>query len=306
MHWKLKGLLQGGLARIPLGSLLNDQLQLLFGERGRFAAHIDSKVLHDWSVHAAHLRAHGKPLRGLVLLELGTGWLPVLPLCFFLAGSAQCSSFDLHRKMALRSLSPLLRRLERHLPSIADAAGLELAEVTARYRALLDAGTPEQMLRRAGIEYHAPADAARTGLADGSIDVFFSNSVLEHVGESALDGLMREAARVLRTDGLVSHSVNCGDHYAYFDRSITQLNYLKFSAAQWRVWNNSILYQNRLRPCDFVASAERNGLRVIARHWHPDQSLLSELPAWAVAAEFRGYPAEELSATSVDIIARPA
>ncbi len=306
MYWKLKGLLQGGLARIPMGSKVNDQLQLLFGERGKLAAHIDAKVINDWTVHVAHLRVHGKQLAGLELLEFGTGWLPILPLCFALAGTGRCYSFDLHRKLALQSLVPLLHHLERHLPRIADAAGLELSEVVARYRRLLEAGTPEDILRLAGMEYHAPADATRTGLADRSVDVLFSNSVLEHVSETVLDGLMQEGARILRQDGLASHSVNCGDHYAYFDRSITQLNYLKFTAAQWRLWNNSILYQNRLRPCDFTACAERNGLRVIARYWHPNDRLLSELPASAVAAEFLHYSADDLSATSVDFIATPA
>ena len=38
-----------------------------------------------------------------------------------------------------------------------------------------------EVLKAAGIEYHAPADATVTGLPDASVALVFSNSVLEHV-----------------------------------------------------------------------------------------------------------------------------
>src|SRR3546814_12756650 len=79
------------------------------------------------------------------------------------------------------------------------------------------------------IDYHAPADAASTALGDGEVDVVFSNSVLEHVPEAAIDPMYREAMRILAPGGIMFHSVNCGDHYAYVDRSIHQLHYLKYS-----------------------------------------------------------------------------
>src|SRR3546814_2278132 len=69
------------------------------------------------------------------------------------------------------------------------------------------------------IDYHAPADAASTALGDGEVDVVFSNSVLEHVPEAAIDTMYREAMRILAPGGIMFHSVNCGDHYAYVDRS---------------------------------------------------------------------------------------
>ena len=38
--------------------------------------------------------------------------------------------------------------------------------------------------------------------------------------------MMREAFRVLRPGGLSIHSVNCADHYAYFDHNVSPINYL--------------------------------------------------------------------------------
>jgi Methyltransferase domain len=112
------------------------------------------------------------------------------------------------------------------------------------------------------VVYRAPCDAAATGLPAASVDVVFSNSVLEHVPRPAIERCLVEARRTLRAGGVMFHSVNCGDHYAYVDRDVHQLNYLRFSDVQWRKWNNRFLYQNRLRAVDFVEMARAAGFAI--------------------------------------------
>ena len=73
------------------------------------------------------------------------------------------------------------------------------------------------------------------------------------------------------------HSVNCGDHYAYVDRSIHQLNYLQFSDADWRKWNNEFLYQNRLRAIDFVDMARAAGFTIELDTSRPHPMRLQQL-----------------------------
>ena len=75
----------------------------------------------------------------------------------------------------------------------------------------------------------APADASQTSLLADSVDVVFSNSVLEHVPRDMIERCFAEAHRILRPGGVMFHSVHCGDHYAHFDRSISPLHYLQFS-----------------------------------------------------------------------------
>lgn len=115
---------------------------------------------------------------------------------------------------------------------------------------------------------------------------------------------MRESNRIMTPDGLVLHSVNCGDHYAYFDRSITPIHYLRFDTKQWRRWNNDILFQNRLRPSDFTSSAEREGLVLVRQIQTVRADLLAGLAQTPIAAEFRRYSDEELCTTSVTFAAR--
>jgi len=115
---------------------------------------------------------------------------------------------------------------------------------------------------------------------------------------------MRESARILRPGGYAIHSVNCGDHYAYTDRSITQVNYLKYSDRQWWFWNNDLQYQNRLRARDFVDASEAAGLATVFSQTRPKRELVVEVSRMRLPARFSKYTLEELAVTSVDFAAQ--
>jgi len=304
MNWRVKGVVQGVLSMVPGGRIINNCLQTTLGSLRDFDANVDAKVTGDWLVLVAHMQQLGVRPQNLDYVEVGTGWYPALPICFWLAGARSCRTFDITRHLNHKMTFRMLGRLEHYLPAIAEASFRPLAEVQAAYASLRNAKTTEEMLRTARIEYLAPHDAADTGLPDSSVDVVFSNSVLEHVPTDAILRIMRETRRILRKSGLAIHSANCGDHYAYFDHSITPVNYLKYPAQQWSKWNNSLLYQNRLRPSDFINLAEQSGLRIVLHESKPNPQLLSVLPTLTIAPEFRRYPPEQLASTSIDFVAQ--
>lgn len=306
MDWRIKGVIQGVLSRIPCGVAVNDALQRAAGGRRDEARHIDIKFRADWLVQVDVLNQIGMRVKGRDLLEIGTGWLPVFPLSFALAGARRCITYDLNRHLNPAVVPSALRELERHLPAIALACGDDEAAVRQRWQRLTSAGDGAAILMAAGIDYRAPADATVTGLPDKSVALVFSNSVLEHVTQEVLAPLMRESCRILQTDGLALHSVNCGDHYAYFDRTITPIHYLRYSENEWRKWNNDLLYQNRLRPVDFVDSARHAGMDVLLDLHVPRPELMARFEQIPIAQEFRRYTPEQLCCTSVTFAARPA
>jgi hypothetical protein len=132
----------------------------------------------------------------------------------------------------------------------------------------------------------------------------FSNSVLEHVIPEAVDGIFREAMRILAPGGIMFHSVNCGDHYAYVDRKINQLNYLKYSDSEWRRWDNAFLYQNRMRAHEFVDRAKAVGFDIVLNTECARESRLAQLAAMQVHPQFAHIPPERLCVTSIDFIGR--
>ncbi len=294
MNWRLKGIVQKTLSTVPGGVRLNNLLQRHAGGLRSPEQNMSMKVTADWMVLARHLRAFDMPLAGTRYMEIGTGWFPTLPACFLLAGAESVVSFDLTRHLDAALTERLWRHLDAHLPEIADAANQPVETVRARYAAR--PGT--------AFDYQAPADATLSGLPDNSIDVVFSNSVLEHVPGATIAAMLREAHRVLRPGGLSVHSVNCGDHYAYTDPSITFINYLRYSDAEWAFWNNDLQYQNRMRPSDFIDLSERAGFTTVLAVHAPRPELLAVLPSMQIAPEFRHYSPDQLCSTSVDFVGR--
>jgi len=306
MHWRLKALLQKGLSRIPGGETAHYALQRRFGGLRDFSGEFDSKI-EDWSLMMGYLQRVGSSIRGARLLEVGTGWYPTFPWCCYLGGAASIVTIDLVPLLKEDLVRQSVDLLERHLPLIADRTGVPLEQVAskhARLRKAVAGSIDLDIVTEGVIRYHAPADARQSGLPDGSIDLVLSNSVLEHVPQQVVVELFREARRILTPTGLMVHGVNCGDHYAYVDRAVTQLNYLRYSDADWQFWNSEFLYQNRLRAHAFTDMARAAGFEILLDTANPSERRLKELSTVPVHPQFSGFTPEQLCVTSIDFVAR--
>lgn len=181
MNWRIKGVVQRILSVVPGGRRINDRLQRTLGSLRDFEYNVDCKVTGDWLVFASYLQELGLRPAGMDFLEIGTGWYLTLPVCFYLAGARSCQTFDLHRHLNWSMTSRMLRRLEVHLPAIAAASEQSPGTVTGAHNQLLNCRSLDELLDKTNIRYSAPSDAKHTELPGASVDVVFSNSVLEHV-----------------------------------------------------------------------------------------------------------------------------
>jgi ubiquinone/menaquinone biosynthesis C-methylase UbiE len=308
MHWRIKGAIQKVLGALPRGERLHYVLQRRAGGLKDFERELDMKV-EDWGLMVRQLRGAGVAIAGGRLIEMGSGWYPTFPLCLYFAGARTIDTFDLNRHMKPDLTLKCAVGLGRRAHAIAEAAGRDEREVLALQRATVSAlqrGAAIEEATGGVVRYRAPADASATGLPPESVDVVFSNSVLEHVPPEAIARCFEEAARVLRSGGVIFHSANCGDHYAYVDRSISQLHYLRYSDAAWARWNNAFLYQNRLRAVDFTSMARAAGFVIEVDTSRPHASRLAELARISVHPQFARYSRDELAITSIDFIGRKA
>jgi len=306
MDWRIKGTIQKVLGWVPGGDRIHHILQRRVGGLTSFGRECDIK-LDDWRLMMGHLKAAGARIDGGTLLEMGTGWYPTFPLCLYLSGAGRVHTVDLNRLLRRDMTIALADRLANHVALIAEVSGKPEAEVAARQKAVAEALRGGASIGEATdglIDYRAPADASRTELPASSVDVLFSNSVLEHVPREVIDACFREAMRILRPGGVVFHSVNCGDHYAYVDRSIDQLHYLQYSEAAWKKWNNAFLYQNRLRAIDLTTMAKYHGFAIEIDTSRPNPDRLRQLDAIRVDPHFAHYSRDQLAITSIDFVGR--
>jgi len=306
MHWRLKGGIQKVLGVVPYGERLHYRLQRAGGGLANFERELGMKI-EDWTIMAENLRKVGVPVTGTSFMEMGSGWFPTFPFSLYLGGARSIDTLDLNRHMRPDLTLMCAKGLERAVEPIAAATGQEAAAVHERQRgivAALERGVAVDEATRGAVRYRAPADAAATGLPAGSVDVVFSNSVLEHVPPGVIEKCFEEAMRVLRPGGIVFHSVNCGDHYAYVDRNIGQLHYLRYSDEAWGKWNNAFLYQNRLRAVDFLDMARAAGFVIELDTSVVRPNRLAELDRIDVDPRFARYTREQLAITSIDFVGR--
>lgn len=306
MDWRIKGTVQKILGYIPAGERAHYALQRRFGGLRDFSSEFDAKI-EDWRLMAGHLRDAGRSIKGARMVEIGSGWYPTFPLACYLGGASDVTTFDLTRHLKPDLVHECIARLRDAVSTIAKTCAIDEHEVLERYNRLrvqLDRSTDPDRLTGGVIRYVAPANASRSGLADESIDCVFSNSVLEHVPRESIIALYKESLRILAQGGVMFHSVNCGDHYAYVDRSINQLNYLKYSNRTWSRWNNTFLYQNRMRAHEFVVLAKEAGFNIELDTARATEAKLAQLASIPVHAQFLGVDPHRLCITSVDFIAR--
>lgn len=307
MHWRIKGLVQKLLGLHPAGAGVHYRLQRRFGGLTDFSGELATKV-EDWTIMTGHLRSAGVAIEGARMVEIGTGWYPTFPLACYLAGAARVTTFDLTSHLQRELLHRCVSELAGFIETIAETSGSGVARVRDRYARLresLEAGAGLDRATGGVVRYRAPADATRSGMADGEVDVVFSNSVLEHVPADVIATMYRESRRILGATGLMFHSVNCGDHYAYVDRNVSQLNYLQYSDRAWRFWNNAFLYQNRMRAHEFVELATQTGFDILLDTSTVRPRRLEELATIRVHPRFAHLSPEQLCITSIDFIARP-
>ena len=306
MHWRIKGGIQKALGLVPFGERLHYQVQARFGGLRLFDDELARKV-DDWRLMVGHLGSVGVPVVGSRFLEMGTGWYPTFPFGLYLGGAKSVVTVDLNRHFKRDLTIRMTEGLARFLPVIAKTTGRSERELAGAQRELAAAvrgGASIDEATGGCVRYCAPCDASAVDRPAASVDVVFSNSVLEHVPPAAIDRCLVEARRVLRAGGVVFHSVNCGDHYAYVDRNLHQLHYLQFSDGDWRKWNNRFLYQNRLRAVDFVEMARAAGFTIEVDTARPHPMRLQQLDTIRIDPQFARYSREQLAITSIDFIGR--
>ena len=156
------------------------------------------------------------------------------------------------------------------------------------------------------IDYRAPCDAAATEPARRVVRRACSRTACSSTcPRHVIAACFAESRRILKPGGIVFHSVNCGDHYAYADRTIDQLHYLQYSDADVGALEQRVpLSESAARDRLHRARDARPGSssRSIRRAPHPER--LRQLDAIRVHPMFAHYTRDQLAITSVDFVAR--
>lgn len=114
------------------------------------------------------------------------------------------------------------------------------------------------MLARLGARYETGGVAALAAMHAASVDLIFSNAVLEHLPRDQMPDFFRASAYALHPNAVASHGVDLHDHLG------GRLNHWRFSPAVWEhgLFRTSGFYTNRLPFSAYVETARACGFSV--------------------------------------------
>ncbi len=306
MKWTTKAFIQRSLERMPNGATIYSLGQRYVGGLRHYQ--IDEKIDQGLCMLKALTKA-GHDLHDRIAVEAGSGWVPIVSMLFWLHGLKSCHTYDI---TALLKESLVVESARQFVTLYEDPVARRSAtpihlheDRLASLRALVSRkADADEILRLCQISYHAPVDTAVTSHADGSMDLFFSKAVLEHVPLPEIRRLFKEAFRLLQPDGLMLHLIDLSDHFAHADSSISAINFLTFSEEEFAKYNTCFCYQNRLRVSSYRKLIEESGFEVT--HWDVgvNESTLHQLPNLKIHRDFAGLSPEEICSTQICVVAR--
>ena len=182
-------------------------------------------------VFAAHMQMSGltENLRGKLILELGPG--------DSIASAVIAKTYG--ARAILVDASPIVRSDIRPYRVLTDALTL----LGQKPPVITDCQTIDDVLARCDARYLSAGLVSLQEIESESVDLVFSQAVLEHVHNQEFFQTMKECYRILKPNGISTHQVDLRDHLG------GALNNLRFSETVWDsyIFKNSGFYTNRIQ-----------------------------------------------------------
>jgi len=305
--WIVKAAVQKGISFLPLKTHINQ----FFQRRGTGALSLADQHF-GWKVgHAKdHLALWDRHFSGIErssahVLELGTGWYPIVPVYFWLHGVNSMDSLDLYPWISAEHCHTTAKKfiewqsnglLQSYLGDFDGTRWAQLERAANQPMPLSD------FFRMIGLRTLVGDTAAPIDGMHVSYEFICSNNTLEHILNSPLVAILKRFQSLISAGGGgSSHFIDLTDHFGHFDRSITSYNFLKFSPVQWRLIDNDIQPQNRLRWPQYLEIFQQLGYQVLEADVRPGS--IDELRQVKVHHCFSGLSESELAITHGYVIA---
>ncbi|MEO0829762.1 MAG: class I SAM-dependent methyltransferase, partial [Pseudomonadota bacterium] len=205
MMWQVVFLRNALVALLPFQKRLRSLKRGMFGRTHSIHA---GSVYSGGFDHINLLGEAGMDLNGKTVLEIGTGWYPVIPLMLRLAGASHVVLTDEHRLLDSETLAAAVAFLKERREDMATRLEIEVEDVDRVLN--IPTGTPlEHKLECLGLSYRVPTNL---GGIEQRVDAVISHTVLEHIPPDVLTRIFRQTQGVLKEGGLISHGTDHSDH----------------------------------------------------------------------------------------------
>jgi len=247
--WILKAMIQKGISFLPGGSHINTLFQKYITKGLQLTDELFESKLKHCQAHAEALNQYTSFTENITALELGTGWYPIVPIGLYLQGAGNIISLDIKSTVTKKTIHAVLKKflayneigkLHTLLKGIRNDR-LEIVKDLAKKR-----NNKAYILEKMQIKLFV-GDYLMCDVPDGSVHLINSNNTFEHVPPQVLSDLLHWFRKKIHPGGVMSHFIDLSDHFSHMDTSISNYHFLKYSPLQWKIIDNTIQPQNRLR-----------------------------------------------------------
>lgn len=294
MKWILKAIVQKIISWLPNSQKVNFLFQKYITKGVQLSDQYFSDKYTSAVDHLYYFQKHGKT-DSFHVLELGSGWYPVVPIALFLAGSDSVISFDIsplmNKEGVLISIQKYLNwQDEGKLEDLKPYLKKERLESLKKLNN--DQLSFEELLRGLGLELKVK-DARSTNEDSDKFDLICSNNTFEHIYPNILKPIIAEFQRILKIGGTMSHFIDMSDHFAHLDSSINIYNFLKYSKAGWSRIDNTVQPQNRWRFKDYSDLYTQLGIPILDQKIRPGN--VQEVKSLKLHSDYQTYTVEEIA-----------
>ncbi|KAB8151809.1 methyltransferase domain-containing protein [Kordia sp. TARA_039_SRF] len=288
MNHKAKSFIFKSLDILPssLGYGIYHQLQKFLN---RNSVHFKIKTNNRSFTEALEiLEKENIPLKNKTVLELGSGWAPIIP--YFFTNFAEVSrvvTYDINEHYDAKTIQKLNSFYKENYQ----------IEITAKKG-----------------KYPLPSNISyypKTNLADENtqlheqIDLVFSRFVLEHIPPEDLLKIHQSFAKILPKSAYILHMISPSDHRAYDDKSLSYYDFLKYSKEEWKKQHTKFDYHNRLRLPDYLNIFTKAGYEVVSLDYDTcdkDSEKYRKFKELTLHEDYKNYTEEELLAGSINVL----
>ncbi len=225
-------------------------------------------------------------MKNKVVLEIGSGWLPIMPYFFkYFAGASEVHTYDLNEHYNPQNIKEL-----NVIFSNKFSWEIKVENENKYY-------LPE------GIKYYPKTDISKKNNLNA--DIVFSRFVLEHVTPEDLRQMHENFKSSLKPGSYVIHLISPSDHRAYVDKSLSLQDFLKYSSKEWMKKQTKFDYHNRWRLPQYVNLFKKLGYEVVHLEYDIPEKTSRNYKLFKrlkIHPDFKVYTEQELMAGAINIV----
>ncbi len=284
MNWKLQILKKTITERLPFKDKLRLVKRKLFGYPPN-PSNIDL-TLRNYSRIKEVARQNGLNFKNSVVLEIGSGWFPTIPIMLSLEGAKKIFMSDLNPHMDEITFTETTKYLKLQFPKDKKIQRLNSFDDLP-------------------IKYLAPLQVEE--IDDSSLDFVISRTVLEHIPKKGLINLFSALQPKMAKHGIMIHLIDHSDHFEHKDKSISRINFLTWSVRKHAFINYLIKDgENRMRHHEYKPLFENSGYEVIDEIAEINKESLEISKTLNLSYPFANMTSEQLAILTSIYVLRPS